>query len=194
MSLPVDDPALKAALDRAPAIRFDGNAFRAMPGGDAILNAGFEHLWAGTSAGRCNPAGVFRLHLSVEKKTAQAEFRYYAGRGGLEPDLAETYEFAAKVKLARVLDLMDGHVRRGLGITREQILADWEPDPLLPPPPPTRLQAIGYWISLGHGNFSAILYPARWRSTGRNLVIFKDRLGLSDSVVPLSKRPTKSWP
>ena len=194
MSVPVDDPPLKAALAAAVPIRFDGPAFRVMPGGDAILNASFEHLWAGSGAGRCNPAGVSRLHLSVAKKTAQAEFRFYAGRGGIDPDLAESYEFAADVKLARVLDLTDGEVRRGLGITRDQILADWEPDPLLPPPPPTRLQSIGYWVSLGFGNISAILYPSRRRSMGRNIVIFKSRLSPGDSIDPRSKNPTKSWP
>ncbi|MEO7414113.1 MAG: hypothetical protein ABIZ81_12235 [Opitutaceae bacterium] len=98
------------------------------------------------------------------------------------------------MKLARVLDLTDGATRRLVGITLAQILADWEADPLLPPPPATRLQTIGYWISQGHGNFSAILYPARRRSRGRNLVIFKGQLAPGDSITPLSKHPTKSRP
>jgi len=194
MSIPADDPLLQAALSGAPAIRYTGPAFRMMPGGDVVRNLTFEHLWAGSGPGRCNPAGIGRLHLSAEKKTAQAEFRYYAAKGGFDPDLAESYEFAADVKLARVLNLTDGATRRLVGITRAQILADWEGDPLLPPPLPTRLQTIGCWISQGHGNFSAILYPARRRSTGSNRVIFKGRLGSGDSINPLSKHPTKSWP
>jgi len=194
MSIPADDPELQTALRATPAVRYVGKAFRAMPGGDVVRNLTFEHLWAGSGEGRCNPSGVGRLHLSAEKKTALAEFRYYAAKGGLDPDLAESHEFAAEVKLARVLYLTDGATRRLVGITLSQILADWESDPLLPPPPPTRLQSIGYWISKGHGNFSAILYPARRRSRGRNLVIFKGRLGPSDSISPLSKHPTRSWP
>jgi hypothetical protein len=194
MSVLPDDPALQAALSAAPAVPYSDTAFRAMPGGWLVHNMSFEHLWAGSAAGRCNPTGIERLHLSAEKRTAQAEFRYYARKGGTDPDLAECYEFAADVRLARVLDLTSKVTRRIVGITLVQILADWDADPLLPPPPPTRLQSIGYWISKGYGDFSAILYPARRRRKGRNLVIFKNRLGPGDAVVPRSQKPTKSWP
>ena len=64
-----------------------------------VHNLDFEHLWAGTSAGRCNPDGVKRLYLSVEKEIAQAEFEYYATQDGVDPDLAECYSFATKVKI-----------------------------------------------------------------------------------------------
>ncbi len=47
-----------------------------------VRNLDFEHLWAGTGAGRCNPNGIKRLYLSVEKETAQAEFEYYVKQGG----------------------------------------------------------------------------------------------------------------
>jgi RES domain-containing protein len=194
MSLPASDPALQAALAAAPAAAYSGVAFRAMPGGALVHNLSFEHLWAGGGAGRCNPAGIERLHLSAEKRTAQAEFRHHAAKGGGDPELAECYEFAAEVTLARVLDLTSGRTRKAIGITLVQITADWEADPLLPPPPPSRLQCIGYWISNGHGNFSAILYPSRRRRAGRNLVIFRNRLGPGDAIMPRSQRPTKSWP
>ena len=194
MSGLADDPVLQAALSAASPVPYSGTAFRAMPGGWLVHNMSFEHLWAGSGAGRCNPAGVERLHLSAEKRTAQAEFRHYARKGGTDPDLAECYEFAADVKLARVLDLTSRVTRQIVGITLLQILADWEGDPLLPPPPPTRLQSIGYWISKGHGNFSAILYPSRRRRAGRNLVIFRNRLNPRDAVIPRSQKPTKSWP
>lgn len=194
MSVLADDPALQAALSAAPAVSYSDTAFRAMPGGWLVHNLSFEHLWAGAGAGRCNPAGIERLHLSAERRTAQAEFRHYAAKGGADPELAECYEFAADVKLARVLDLTAKETRRIVGLTLVQILADWEPDPLLPTPPPTRLQSIGYWISKGHGNFSAILYPSKRRRAGRNLVIFRNRLNSGDAVIPRSQKPTKSWP
>ncbi|NUQ66017.1 MAG: RES domain-containing protein [Pirellulales bacterium] len=73
-------------------------------------------------------------------------------------------------------------------------LGGLEADPLLPPLPPPRLQSIGNWISKGHGNFSAILYPSRRRRAGRNLVIFRNRLNPGDAVIPRSQQPTKSWP
>jgi len=167
MSIPANDPKLQETLRAVPAVAFDGPAFRAIPGGDVVGNLTFEHLWAGTSAGRCNPAGVARLHLSAEKKTAEAEFRYYAQKGGIDPDIAECYSFAANVKLARVLDLTDRKTRRRVNIALKQILAEWEPDPLKAPPPPTLLQCIGYWASRGHGDFSAILCPSARRTSGR---------------------------
>jgi hypothetical protein len=154
MSKPADDPVLQAALGKAKAIPYVRNAFRAMPGGSVIHNLRFEHLWAGNSAGRCNPDGIARLYLSVEKETAQAEFDYYASKSGQDPALAECHSYAVEVKLARVLDLRSHMTRKLLGITLVEIQADWETDPLLPPSPPTRLQAIGYWISEGHGKFS----------------------------------------
>jgi RES domain-containing protein len=194
MSLLAEDPLLQSALRRAPASRYDDYAFRVVPGGSLVHNLKFEHLWSGNSAGRCNPAGVFRLYLAADKKTADAEFNFYAAKAGLNPDLAERYGFAATVKLERVLDLSDGSVRRLVGITRDEILADWEPDPLLPPPPPTLLQSIGYWVSQGYGNFSAMLYPSARRSTGRNLVAFKGHFLAGDSIVSLSTHPTAPWP
>jgi hypothetical protein len=75
-----NDPALQAALREAKAIFYEEKAFRAMSGGSIIHNLNFEHLWAGNSAGRCNPDGVIRLYLSAEKKTAKAEFDYYAAK------------------------------------------------------------------------------------------------------------------
>jgi RES domain-containing protein len=77
-------------------------------------------------AGRCNPDGVKRLYLSVEKETAQAEFGYYATQDGVDPDLAECYSFAAKVKVERVLDLTSKAVRKQVGISLREIEADWK--------------------------------------------------------------------
>lgn len=194
MMLP--DPILQAALNTARAIAYEKRAFRVVPGTHVVHNIDFEHLWAGIGAGRCNPAGIPRLYLSSDRETAQAEFGHYANRSGIDPKYADYYSFAVEVRLARVLDLRDDASRTHLDITLEQILEEWESDPLRPSPlpAPTRLQSIGYWISKGFGNFSAILYPSARRKTGYNLVIFKERLGPDDSVTPISRKVTRGWP
>jgi RES domain-containing protein len=189
-----DDPVLQAALNTTGAIAYEKRAFRFIPGSAVVRNLHFEHLWAGTGAGRCNPDGIARLYLSTDRQTAQAEFDHHQSRSGIDPKYADFYSFAVEVKLARVLDLTDEPTRTHLDITLDEILEEWESDPLLPPPPATRLQAIGYWISTGFGNFSAILYPSGRRETGYNLVIFKEQLGPGDSVSPTSPTPTKGWP
>jgi RES domain-containing protein len=189
-----DDPVLQDALKTTGAIAYEKRTFRVIPGSAVVHNLHFEHLWAGTGAGRCNPDGIARLYLSTDRETAQAEFDHHQRRSGLNPEQADFYSFAVEVKLARVLDLTDNATRTHLDISRDQILEAWEPDPLLPQPPPTRLQAIGYWVSKGFGNFSAILYPSARRKTGYNLVVFKERLGPGDSVNATSRTPTKGWP
>jgi RES domain-containing protein len=190
MSEPEDDPVLQNALQHVKAVPYDDYAFRAMPGGWVVRNLDFEHLWAGTGAGRCNPNGIRRLYLSVEKETAQAEFEYYAKQGGVEPDLAECYSFAARVKIERVLDLTSKAIRKQLGISLREIRADWKDKPHQP----SQLQLIGYWVAKGYGNFTAILYPGRRRRTGKNIVIFKECLAAGDCVTPISRKPTKGWP
>jgi len=118
-----------------------------IPGSSVVHEIHFKHLRDGTGAARCNPDGVKRLHLSAEKETAQAEFLYYAAKGGLDPNLADFYSFAVEVRLGRVLDLTSKKTRKHLSITLNEIRADWEVDPLLhPSPAPTKLQGIGYWI------------------------------------------------
>jgi RES domain-containing protein len=195
VSKPADDPILQGALSNAVEIPYWNYAFRVIPGSSVVHEIHFEHLWEGAGAGRCNPDGVKRLHLSVEKETAQAEFLYYAAKGGLDPNLADSYSFAVEVRLGRVLDLTSKKIRKHLSITLDEIRADWEVDPLLhPPPTPTKLQGIGYWVSKGHGRFSAILYPSRRKRGGRNLVLFKSQMGPRDFVTPFSSVPTKGWP
>jgi len=141
MSEPEDDPVLQDALESVEATPYDDYAFRAVPGGLVVLNLNFEHLWAGTGAGRCNPAGVKRLYLSVEKETAQAEFDYYAAQAGVDPDLAACYSFAAKVEIERVLDLTSVPIRKKLGITLQDIRADWKSYP----------HPLGGFLKLRHG-------------------------------------------
>jgi hypothetical protein len=80
MSVSTDDSQLQTALGAAPAVRYADPAFRAMPGGDVVRNLTFEHLWAGSGAGRCNPAGVARLHMSAEGFTRRRE-----AREGMQP-------------------------------------------------------------------------------------------------------------
>jgi hypothetical protein len=148
MNIAPSDKSIPALLTAAKAIPYNGYGFRALPGGSVVHNLRFEHLWAGVSAGRCNPDGVARLYLSLDRKTAEAEFRYYQIKAGSNPDLADYYSFSAKVILARVLDLRSRETRKLFDISVAKILANWEPDPLGPSPPLlTRLQVIGYWIS-----------------------------------------------
>ena len=194
MNIADSDKDVPAAFANLEAITYDGYAFRVLSGDRVIHNPKFEHLWAGTGAGRCNPEGVARVYLSLERETADAEFRHYQKIGGLDPDLVNFYSFSTKVNLARVLDLRDAGTRRKLRISLNYILAEWEPDPLIDPPPPiTRLQVIGYWISKGHGDFSGIVCPSARRKNGHNLVIYKDRVIGGDSVIPVSSVATKGW-
>lgn len=87
-----------------------------------------------------------RLHLSVEKKTPLAEFRYYSAKGGGRSRFSRELRICGRSEVRPCLGPYGWSDRRLVGITLKQILADWESDPLLPPPPATRLQAIGYWI------------------------------------------------
>ena len=194
MSVPVDDPVLQATLQNANAVPFDGHVFRLIPGSSVVRNILFEHLWAGTGAGRCNPEGIARLYLSLERETAEAEFNYYESQAGLDPKLSDWYSFAAQVKLARVLDLRVPDTRKQVGLSLKEIGKEWEDDPLHPRSVPTRLQSIGYWISKGYGNFSGILCRSARRPRGHNIVIFKGRVTRPDFVRPISRKPTKDWP
>lgn len=194
MNIAASDKKVPALLAKAKAVPYDNYAFRALPGGSVVHKLRFEHLWAGTSAGRCNPEGVARLYLSLERQTADAEFRHYQKKGGCDPDLADCYSFSVKVNLARVLDFRDREMRKLFDFSVGKILANWEPDPLSPSPPPlTRLQVIGYWISEGCADFSGIICPSARSKSGHNLVIFERRLAVGDSVTPISSVATKGW-
>jgi len=194
VSTPADDPALQATLRSSTAVPFEGHLFRIIPGSSIVRNIRFEHLWAGTAAGRCNPKGVARLYMSLERETAQAEFNYYQTLGGLDPVLSDWYSFAARVKFARVLDLRCAKTRKQVGLTLKEIGNEWDDDPLHPRAVPARLQSIGYWISKGYGDFSGIVYRSARRRAGHNIVIFAGRVTGTDFVVPISRAPTKGWP
>jgi RES domain-containing protein len=154
----------------------------------------FEHLWAGASAGRCNPPGVSRVYMSLERKTAQVEYEQFVKKEGLDPDLSDSYSFTADIKLARVLDLRSDPTLTVVGLIATDIEEEWEEDPLCPRMSPTRLQSVGYWISQSYGNFSGIILPSVRGPSGNNIVIFKERVIDPDFVRPLSSTPTKGWP
>jgi hypothetical protein len=78
-----DDPALQAMLQSAAAASFEGHLFRVIPGSSVVHNITFEHLWAGGGTGRCNPVGVERIYLSLERETAEAEFVHWVRKAGL---------------------------------------------------------------------------------------------------------------
>jgi hypothetical protein len=132
--------------------------------------------------------------MSLERETAQAEFNYYQTLGGLDPVLSDWYSFAARVKLARVLDLRYAETRKQVGLTLNEIGEEWDDDPLHPRAVPTHLQSIGYWISKGSGDFSGIVYRSGRRKAGHNIVIFAGRVIGTDFVTPISGAPTKGWP
>jgi RES domain-containing protein len=195
MNIAAGDKKVPVLLAKAKAVPYSDYAFRALPGSSVVHNLHFEHLWAGTSAGRCNPEGVARLYLSLERQTADAEFRHYQEKGGCDPNLADFYSFSVKVNLTRVLDLREKGTRKLFDLSVDKILADWEPDPLGSSrhPPLTRLQVIGYWISEGCADFSGIICHSARRRGGHNLVIFQRQLAVGDLVVPISSVATKGW-
>jgi RES domain-containing protein len=190
VSSPSKDLALIVTLSKADAGTFVGPVYRVISGTLIIKNLDFEHLRAGTAVGRCNPPGVARIYMSLQKETAQSEFDYYERKAGFDPALSDSYSFAADVKLTRVLDLRLARTRRQVGITLTEIRKEWD-DPALVVP--TRLQSIGSLIARGYGGFSAMIYPSAQRRGGHNIVIFRDQIASPDYVTPLSAKATKEW-
>jgi len=141
---------------------------------------GFIRLRFGTTAARCNPKGVKRIYLGLDPETANEEYRHEIRRGGLDPDLEESFSYPVKVELNAVINLTVKDHRVALGISSRDLRATWVDR--YPPPrdsrkkPLTKLQVIGLAIAAGHGSAAAIILPSVRRTGGLNIVVFADRL------------------
>ncbi|MFN0242753.1 MAG: RES family NAD+ phosphorylase [Planctomycetota bacterium] len=140
-----------------------------------------------THGGRFNPPRAFAaIYASLDPETAMAEtlahFRYY----GIPEHAAMPRVFAAlDVGLRRVLDLGDARVLKKLALSTEALVRDdWR-----------RAQDAGE-ASLGQALGAAVFELEKWeglivpsaaRDSGRNVVIFPERLGSKSWVRVLSR-------
>ncbi|AHF95016.1 hypothetical protein OPIT5_00335 (plasmid) [Opitutaceae bacterium TAV5] len=178
---------LRNALGQVTAVPFEGTAFRVMFGGILVRDSEFKHLQAQIGAGRCNPGGIRRIYLALEKKTARAEFEHVQKSldPDTDPDLVEAHEFAVRVKLGRILDICDEQTRNVIGIDLAAISEDWRFTASM-----TRLQTLGKLVAEGVGDFVAIRYPSQRTDSGINIVVFTDRLQNDDFLEANTIRPT----
>jgi RES domain-containing protein len=102
VSTPPDDPELQGRLASALTVPFEGPAFRVVGGARVVHKIKFEHLFAGTGAGRFNPEGIERIYMALERETALAEFEHGEKRAGFDAALSDYYFFAVDLKLTRV--------------------------------------------------------------------------------------------
>jgi len=145
----------------------------------SVPRANREDLVAGVGSfvtgGRWNPPGVFHaLYASLDESTALEEARQQNLRQGVPPWMALPLVLTAiEVDLEPVLDLVDGHTRRTLGVSRKRMLAEsWWTEQELRREALT--QAIGRLArDLG---FVGLLVPSAARASRANMVIFPDRL------------------
>lgn len=136
------------------------------------------------SGQRFSPPGDHSgLYVAVERLTAGAEVigsvDAWNQSGG-----KNFVVFQASVKLKKVLDLTDENVLQALGITRDEILSEWEGYQALFGKDPVTWE-LGRAV-FASGLFDGILFPSKKNPTdGRCLLIFSERLveGASEVVV-----------
>lgn len=115
---------------------------------------------------RYNPAGIEGVYFAADAATAGAEFdRAWEGRP------TQWILYFCRVSTALVLDLTDTACREKLGLSEEELFADWRFSQT-----PTTTQELGACVA-SQTHFAGIRYPsdaARERGfTGANLVFFR---------------------
>jgi RES domain-containing protein len=125
--------------------------------------------------GRWNPLASFAtVYASLELETALDEFLEQQRQNGFSIAQALPLVVAAfRVRLERVLDLTDGHVRRSLEISLARIAR--EPWRVMQDCGEEAItQAIGRIARVS--GFEGLLVPSLARAHGTNLAVFPDRL------------------
>lgn len=148
-------------------------------------HAGPQDLISGMGAARhggrwCPPALGRVLHLADEPEHAIGEFLANHRRFGI-PVPADLHLVlrAVQVRLDRVLDLTNPEVRRAFGVSRRRLL-----DVLWARENAAGREAISQAIGrvAGESGFVGLLVDSAAVPAATNLVIFMDRLGVSDRV------------
>jgi RES domain-containing protein len=174
---------LAAALQQglALAIAWQGGAFRFTD----MTYANLRDLATGEGSrkagGRWNPKGALAaLYLSATPETALAEALAHH-RSQLIPDVeASPLTLAGfRVRVQRLLNLTDRHIRRLLGVSAGQLRQPWRP--LQHTGQEALTQAIGR-LAHEHG-LQGLLVSSAVQRRGRNLVLFPDYLGAGDLIV-----------
>lgn len=134
--------------------------------------------------GRWNPIGIAVVYLSLSPETAMAEtlahHRYY----GISIEAAMPRMFVAvNVKLQRILDLRDGHIRQRLQVSESTILSvDWRKDVQASLAPITQ--------QLGRAAFEVglegLVVPSAAGVDGHNLLVFPAHLSLGSTMQVLN--------
>lgn len=142
-----------------------------------------SYLYCSENRNRLNPAGVASLYFADTHATVQVEFEaQWTGTGrALEPVVF----FHAHVRLAAVLDLLDGATRELFGVTDDDLFGAW-----LVQPAPTRLERLAHAIAR-QSRVSAVRYPsAACRRAGRdgwNLAVYRSTLRSPDRLEILGR-------
>lgn len=141
---------------------------------------------AARHGGRWNRRGIRAVYASLDIITAtyeayQSFLDYGFALSGIRPRVTA----GAWAKLSTVLDLTDSAIRRKVRFTLTELLdEDWE-----------AIQASGdeSWTqAIGRGcreaGFEGILVPSARHRSGKNIVIFPERLATGSTLEPLSPR------
>jgi RES domain-containing protein len=139
---------------------------------------------AARHGGRWNRRGIRAVYASLDIITAtyeayQSFLDYGFALSGIRPRVTA----GARAKLTTVLDLTDSAIRRKIGFTLTELLdEDWE-----------AIQASGdeSWTqAIGRGcreaGFEGILVPSACHRSGKNIVIFSERLATDSMLEPLA--------
>ena len=143
--------------------------------------------------GRWNPRGIKAVYASFDPVTATKESYQNFSEYGIGKQMIRPRVFVgAKVVLQRVFDLGDRRIRRKIGFTLEELIAeDWH-----------AIQAGGEesWTqAIGRGckkvSFEALIAPsARDQPSGMNLVVFPDRMMPGSKIELMGKEDLPEHP
>lgn len=167
-------------LTKAPSLALSRILYRCLDLGFVIrriaTKSGFSFLYSSTHASRYTlQAGPRRIYLSLDKQTAEAEFRF-----GVEKLLGpaassspvSTASLVVVCHVNTMLDLTNPDVHTLLATTPDELIREWEePDRH----PSSITQQLGTTVH-DHARFSGIIFPSARHPTGKNVLIFPDRL------------------
>lgn len=124
--------------------------------------------------GRLNLIGEAGLYLAGTPTLAVAESLRLANLYGVvrfAPRLLVTVEVA----LSRVIDLRVREVRKGLGLSADDLVADWRPAT-----EPTRMQQAGH--TLLESGVEAAIFPSAIEPDSVNIVVFARNVDAANSL------------
>lgn len=140
---------------------------------------------AGYYGGRWNPPGITAIYSSLDPITATKEsYQEFTNYGFKQENIKPRVMAGARVKVHRLLDLTDAKIRRKLGFRLDELTAeDWH-----------AIQSEGEesWTqAIGRGcraaGFEGLLAPSARHRSGKNVVVFPDKLDANSSVDPIAK-------